>query len=271
MTRSRRTDHAPTSSKSAAGCGQRGYVASNDGNISVRLDDRPADHHAEERVEGLHDPRHDGDHRFRRAQDLPAIAMPSSELKMHLRGVSRSAGCERRGPRASADRHGLCRGRHPARSRGARGSHHHARQHSDRGVCDAVDRRTAGGVQQVPEGARRAAARQPRRAGDRRRICSRRITGWRRSSTSRRSAWWRARSAAKTCSRARKCSGCRDCAGCTASRRRRRSAPTTADVGAGGRWNARWCRRRRRRRARLVPDATPALPDVLRARRPAER
>ena len=35
----------------------RGYVASNDGNISARLDDVATHHHAEERLEGLHDAR----------------------------------------------------------------------------------------------------------------------------------------------------------------------------------------------------------------------
>ena len=92
--------------------------------------------------------------RLVRAEDAPA-------------GVSRSAGRARGGPRASAHGDGLCRRRHSARSRGARRGRHDARQHSDRRVRHAVDRRTAGGVQQVPESARRPAARQSRRAGDR--------------------------------------------------------------------------------------------------------
>ena len=55
---------------------------------------------------------------------------------------------------------------------------------------------------------------------------SRPITGWRRSSTSRPSAWWRARSAGSICSHAARWTGSRGSAACTASRRRRPSAPT---------------------------------------------
>ncbi len=38
----------------------RAYIASNDGNISARLDDHRLITTPEERVEGIHDPRHDG-------------------------------------------------------------------------------------------------------------------------------------------------------------------------------------------------------------------
>ena len=56
--------------------------------------------------------------------------------------------------------------------------------------------------------------------------CTRRTTRWRRSSTSRRSASWRGSSAASICCRAKRCTDCRNCAATTASRRRRRFAPT---------------------------------------------
>ena len=53
----------------------RGYTASNDGNISVRLDDRPAADDAEERLQGLHDAGHDVHHRSRRAASSRASAI----------------------------------------------------------------------------------------------------------------------------------------------------------------------------------------------------
>ena len=52
----------------------RGYVASNDGNISVRLDDDTDPDDAEERVEGIHDAGHDGRHGSRRQEDRAATA-----------------------------------------------------------------------------------------------------------------------------------------------------------------------------------------------------
>ena len=57
------------------------------------------------------------------------------------------------------------------------------------------------------------AARQPRRADARRRRLRARTTRWRRSSTSPRSAWSRGCSAASACSRAPKSRGSRSCAG----------------------------------------------------------
>ena len=120
--------------------------------------------------------------------------------------------------------------------------------------------RTAGGGPQVRQGARRHSARQSRRAGAWRATSSPPTTGWRRSSTSRRSAWWRTRSAGSTCCRARKWIGCRGSAACTASRRRRRSAPTTDATPAtaaqldcqvvqapDSRRRSAWCPTRRRR------------------------
>ena len=104
--------------------------------------------------------------------------------------------------RASADRDRVRRRRHSARSRRARRSGDDARQHSDRGVRDAVDEGAARGGPQVHQGARRHAAGQPRRADASATICSPRTTRWRRSSTSRRSASWRGCSAASACCRA---------------------------------------------------------------------
>ena len=134
---------------------QRGYVASNDGNISVRLDDGRLITTPKNVSKGFMTPDmmvvtdFDGQEARRRArsvvraEDAPA-------------GVPRSPRRARRGARASADRDRLCRRRHSARSRGARRGRDDARQHSDCRVRDAVDRRIAGGVQQVSEGARRA-------------------------------------------------------------------------------------------------------------------
>jgi L-fuculose-phosphate aldolase len=45
---------------------ERGYVASNDGNISVRLDDSRLITTPKNVSKGFHDPRHDGDYRSRR-------------------------------------------------------------------------------------------------------------------------------------------------------------------------------------------------------------
>jgi ribulose-5-phosphate 4-epimerase/fuculose-1-phosphate aldolase len=56
--------------------------------------------------------------------------------------------------------------------------------------------------------------------------CSRPTTRWRPSSTSRRSASPRGCSAASACSRSRRCSASRACGACTASRRRPPSAPS---------------------------------------------
>ena len=197
-----------------------------------------------------------------RAEDAPA-------------GVSRSAGCAGRRPRASAHRDRLCRRRDSARSRGARRGRDDARQHSDCGVRDAVDRRAAGGVQQVSEGARRPAARQSRRAGDRARSVHRVSPDGDDRALREDQPGDAARWAARTCCRARKCSGCRGCAGCTASRRRRRSAPTTTRSSVpAARWNARWCRRRSLPRARVWSPTCPAgapRPTVSAVRRAAGR
>ena len=98
-------------------------------------------------------------------------------------------------------------------------------------------------VRQVREGARRHAARQPRRADARQGSVLARTTRWRRSSTSRRSASSRGCSAASGCCRARKSIASRGCAAATASPRRRRSAPSRSRI---CRPTARSCRRRRR-------------------------
>ena len=96
---------------------------------------------------------------------------------------------------------GLRRRRHPARPRRARRGADDARQHSDRRVRDAVDHGAARGGAPVHQGARRHAARQPRRADASAPTSSPRTTRWRRSSTSRRSASSRGCSGARTCCR----------------------------------------------------------------------
>ena len=73
----------------------RGYTASNDGNISVRLDDRPPADDADQRLQGLHDARHDGRHRSRRARSSPASAIRRPRCRCTSRstasGPTRSA------------------------------------------------------------------------------------------------------------------------------------------------------------------------------------
>ena len=172
---------------------------------------RPHPDDADERVEGVHDARHDGGHRSRRRK-IAGERKPSSELKMHLAVYELRPDVTGGGARAPAARDRLRRRRHRARSGGAGRGDLHARQHPDRRLRDAVDRGAAGRGAQLHQGARRAAARQPRRAHGRQRPVATRTTRWRRSSTSRRSAWWRGRSAASACSRATKCTGCRGCA-----------------------------------------------------------
>ena len=145
---------------------ERGYVASNDGNISVRLDEHRLITTPKSVSKGFMTPDMmvitdlDG-------KKISGERDPSSELKMHLEVY-------RNRPDARAVVHA-----HPPTATGfavagipldrtcACGSDHHARQHSDRRVRDAVHRGTAGGGAQVRQGARRPVARQSRRAGDR--------------------------------------------------------------------------------------------------------
>ena len=65
-------------------------------------------------------------------------------------------------------------------------------------------------------------------------ISSARTTRWRRSSTSPRSAWWRGCSEANACCRGRRSSACKGCAACTGSPHRRRSAPPDEALGDPG-------------------------------------
>ena len=180
---------------------RRGYVASNDGNISVRLDDGRDSDDAEERVEGIHDARHDGRHRPRREEDLAASAMPSSELLMHLEVYRHRPDVARRRARASAARDRVRGGRHPARSRRARRGRHHARQHPDRRLRHAVDagaaRRRRASTSRRTTGCCSPITARSRVGHD----CSPPTTRWKRSSISRRSASSRACSEASSCSR----------------------------------------------------------------------
>ena len=116
----------------------RGYTASNDGNISVRLGHRSPADDAEERLQGLHDARHDVHHRSRgpEAAGRSRSLVGDADAPRGLPAAARRAGGR---PRASADRDRLCRRRHSARSRRARRSADDARQHSDRRIRDAVD------------------------------------------------------------------------------------------------------------------------------------
>ena len=90
---------------------ERGYVASNDGNISVRLDDRRLMTTPKNVSKGFMTP----DMMVVTDLDGKKIAGerdPSSEIEDAPRGVSQPARCARGGARAPADRHRLCRGRH---------------------------------------------------------------------------------------------------------------------------------------------------------------
>ena len=78
---------------------------------------RPAAHDAQERVEGLHDARHDGASPTSTGKKLAGDRDPSSELQMHLEVYRNRPDVQRRRARASADRDRLRRRRHSARSR----------------------------------------------------------------------------------------------------------------------------------------------------------
>ena len=140
----------------------RGYVASNDGNISARLDDSRLITTPKSVSKGFMTPGHDGDRRLRRQEAL-GDRDPSSELPMHLE-------IYRNRPDINAVVHA-----HPPLATGfAVAGIPLTRavlaevvttlgQHPHRGVRHAVDRGIAGGRPQVHQGARRSAARQSRR------------------------------------------------------------------------------------------------------------
>ena len=123
-------------------------------------------------------------------------------------------------------------------------------QRADRRVRDAVDEGAAGGSPAVRAGARRHAARQPRRADARQGSVLRVLQdgddrALREDQPGRAAARRRAAAVARGGR-----SGCRVCAAATGSRRRRRSAPTRRRA---ARPTARWCRRRRRRASGWCP------------------
>ena len=212
---------------------------------------RPPADDAEERLQGVHDAGHDVHHRSRRAASC-GRSRPVVRDADAPRGLPAAAGRAGGGARASADRDRVRRRRHSARSRRARRGVDDARQRADCGVRDAVDEGTAGGGAQVHQGARRHAARQPRRADGRRRICSPRTTRWRRSSTSRKiSLVARLLGGEHLLSREEvdRLQGLRGSYGIAA------PAPICADpVPRTRRPTARWCRRPSCRTA-LVPDS----------------
>ena len=125
---------------------------------------RTAAHDPEERLQGVHDARHDVHHGSWTAGSFRATATPRPRCWMHLEVYSAAAlmftpWCTRIRRRQQRIR----RRGDSARSRGARRSRDHAREHSDRGVCDAVDQRELPGRRpQRREGARRHAAGEPR-------------------------------------------------------------------------------------------------------------
>ena len=244
----RRVSSAPTSSKSAAGCGRAGFVASNDGNISVRLDADRLLMTPKSVSKGFMTPDMMVVTDLDGTQDRRRAATPSSELLMHLEVY-------RQRPDVGAVVHA-----HPPLATGFAV----AGIPLDRAVLAEVV--TTLGSIPIAEYAHAVDARSCRRpsrkyikAHDglllanhgaldaRRATCSPRTTRWRRSSTSRRSASWRGMlgrehllsreevDAAAGAARAR-----------TASRRRRRSAP---DPAAGGRRRLPGRRGARRRRA----------------------
>ena len=140
----------------------RGYVASNDGNISARLDDTRLITTPKSVSKGFMTPDmmvvvdYEG-------KKVAGERDASSELPMHLeiyRNRPDVNGVVHAHP-PTGDR--LRRRRHSADARRARRGDHHARKHSDCGVRHAVHRGATGSRAQVHQGARRHAARQPRR------------------------------------------------------------------------------------------------------------
>ena len=92
----------------------RGYTASNDGNISVRLDARPAADDADQRLQGLHDARDDVHHGSRRAE-ARRRARPVVRDADAPRGLPAAPGRAGGRARASADRNRVRRRRDSAR------------------------------------------------------------------------------------------------------------------------------------------------------------
>ena len=109
----------------------RGYVASNDGNISVRLDEATILTTPKSVSKG-----------FMTADMMVVVDLDgkkirgtrdaSSELLMHLEVYRNRPDCTRGRSCASTDGDGVRSRRHPARPRRAGRSRDHARQHSDR-------------------------------------------------------------------------------------------------------------------------------------------
>ena len=180
-------------------------------------------HHAEERLERLHDAGHDGHCRLR-GKKLAGDREASSELPMHLE-------IYRNRPDVNAVVHA-----HPPTATGFAV----AGIPLTRAVLAEVVT-TLGSIPiaeygtpstaELPEAVRKyikahdgmlLANHGAVTCGQR---VSTRTSRWKRSSTSRRSASWRGCSGGSTCCRARKSNGCRGCAACTASRRRPRCAP----------------------------------------------
>ena len=122
----------------------RGYTASNDGNISVRLDADRLLMTPKSVCKGFMTPEMmcitdlDG-------RKLAGERDPSSEMQMHLEVYRQRPGRAGGRARAPADRDRVRRRRHSARSRGARRGGDDARQRADCGVRDAVDEGAAGG------------------------------------------------------------------------------------------------------------------------------
>ena len=98
---------------------------------------RPPADDPEERLQGVHDARHDVHHRSRGAEAAGRSRSVVRDADAP-RGLPAAPGRAGGRARASADRDRLRGRRHSARSRRARRSADDARQHSDRGVRDAV-------------------------------------------------------------------------------------------------------------------------------------
>ena len=150
----------------------RGYTASNDGNISVRLDGGRLLMTPKSVCKGFMTPDMMCRHRSRREEARRRARSLVGDADAP-RGLPAAARRQRGRARASADRDRVRRRRDSARSRRARRGRDDARQRADRGVRDAVDEGAAGGRPEVRQGARRHAAGQPRRADARAPICSR--------------------------------------------------------------------------------------------------
>ena len=216
----------------------RGYTASNDGNISVRLDAARLLMTPKSVCKGFMTPD------MMCITDLEGRKLqgdrdPSSETLMHLEVY-------RQRPDVNAVVHahpptatGFAVAGIPLDSRRPGGGVDDARQRADRRVRHALDQRAARSGPQIHQGARRDAAGQPRRADGRQRSVRRVLQDGDDRALRARSASWRVTLGRENVLSREEVTRLQGLRGRTASKRRRRFAPTPRKVRAPG------CRLRR--------------------------